>query len=242
MNEIHQINNETVRKSRILLVDDEPGLRTAVKTFLEDEGFEIFIAVDGEDGWEKAQTIFPDLIISDVMMPRANGYALLEKIREDEKLGGTPVIFLTAKGMTLDRTEGYLAGVDDYISKPFDPDELAARVKNVINRQERLLKEAARFADIDVSKMAKQITEIKSMLTDQNPTNSENKINLPSFTPREASVLQLVAEGLMNKEIARQLETSIRNVEKYVSRLFIKTGTSSRTELVRYALENHLVK
>ena len=52
--------------------------------------------------------------------------------------------------------------------------------------------------------MAKQITEIKSMLTDQNPTNSENKINLPSFTPREASVLQLVAEGLMNKEIARQ--------------------------------------
>ena len=70
----------------------------------------------------------------------------------------------------------------------------------------------------------------------------ENKINIPSFTPREASVLQLVAEGLMNKEIARQLETSIRNVEKYVSRLFIKTGTSSRTELVRYALENHLVK
>ena len=62
-----------------------------------------------------------------------------------------------------------------------------------------------------------------------------------SFTPREASVLQLVAEGLMNKEIARQLETSIRNVEKYVSRLFNKTGTSSRTELVRYALEHRLV-
>ena len=116
MNEINQINNEPVRKSRILLVDDDPGLRTAVKTFLEDEGFEIFIAVDGEDGWEKAQTIFPDLIISDIMMPRANGYALLEKIRADEKLGGTPVIFLTAKGMTLDRTEGYLAGVDDYLS------------------------------------------------------------------------------------------------------------------------------
>jgi len=152
MNEINQINNEPVRKSRILLVDDEPGLRTAVKTFLEDEGFEIFIAVDGEDGWEKAQTIFPDLIISDIMMPRANGYALLEKIREDEKLGGTPVIFLTAKGMTLDRTEGYLAGVDDYISKPFDPDELAARVKNVINRQERLLKEAVRRAKEDLLK------------------------------------------------------------------------------------------
>jgi len=152
------------------------------------------------------------------------------------------VIFLTAKGMTLDRTQGYIAGVDDYISKPFDPDELAARVNNVIKRQDRLLKEAARFADTDVSKMAKQITEIKSMLTNNNSNNQDSDINIPSFTPREASVLQLVAEGLMNKEIARKLETSIRNVEKYVSRLFIKTCTSSRTELVRYALENNLVK
>ena len=236
------LTTDEKKKSQILLVDDEPGLRNAVKTFLEDEGFELTIAVDGEDGWEKAQKFFPDLIISDIMMPRCNGYALLEKIREDERLSGTPVIFLTAKGMTLDRTQGYIAGVDDYISKPFDPDELAARVNNVIKRQDRLLKEAARFADTDVSKMAKQITEIKSMLTNNNSNNQENDINIPSFTPREASVLQLVAEGLMNKEIARKLETSIRNVEKYVSRLFIKTCTSSRTELVRYALENNLVK
>jgi DNA-binding NarL/FixJ family response regulator len=62
------------------------------------------------------------------------------------------------------------------------------------------------------------------------------------FTPREQSVLDLVAAGLMNKEIARQLETSVRNVEKYVSRLFSKTGTNSRTELVRYALEHGLTK
>ena len=241
MNDLNP-NNEPLKKSQILLIDDEPGLRNAVKTFLEDEGFEITIAVDGEDGWEKAQQFFPDLIISDIMMPRCNGYALLEKIREDERLSGTPVIFLTAKGMTLDRTQGYLAGVDDYISKPFDPDELAARVKNVINRQERLLKEAAKFADTDVIKMAQQITEIRSMLTNKNARSEENSISIPTFTPREASVLQLVAEGLMNKEIARKLETSIRNVEKYVSRLFIKTSTSSRTELVRYALENHLVK
>ena len=143
--------------------------------------------------------------------------------------------------MTIDRTQGYQAGVDDYIAKPFDPDEMVARVKNVIQRQDRLLAEAARFADTDVGQMAKQITEIKSMLTQSESNSSRQDLVIPNFTPREASVLQLVAEGLMNKEIARQLETSIRNVEKYVSRLFIKTGTSSRTELVRYALENHLV-
>ena len=236
-----QPTQETIKKSQILLVDDEPGIRNAVKTFLEDEGFEVTVAVDGEDGWEKAQQFYPDLIISDIMMPRCNGYSLLERVRGDERLSGTPLIFLTAKGMTLDRTQGYLAGVDDYIAKPFNPDELSARVRNVINRQERLLKEAAKFADTDVSKMAKQITEIRSMLTNNNSANQENSSAIPSFTPREESVLQLVAEGLMNKEIARKLETSIRNVEKYVSRLFIKTNTSSRTELVRYALENNLV-
>ncbi len=231
---------EAAKQSKLLLVDDEPGLRTAVQAYLQDEGFEVTTAVDGEEGWQKAQELFPDLVISDVMMPRCDGYGLLKLLREDERLGGTPVIFLTAKGMTVDRTQGYLAGVDDYISKPFDPDELIARVRNVVKRQERLLAEAARFANADVGQMARQITEIRSMLT-QGDTSPSRDIAIPNFTPREASVLQLVAEGLMNKEIARKLETSIRNVEKYVSRLFIKTETSSRTELVRYALENHLV-
>tara|TARA_Y100001968_G_C19267927_1_gene672674 strand:- start:265 stop:993 length:729 start_codon:yes stop_codon:yes gene_type:complete len=241
MSDPNPSTQEVLQAPRLLLVDDEPGLRTAVQAYLEDEGFEVTTAVDGEEGWEKAQKMMPDLVISDVMMPRCDGYGLLKRIREDERLGGTPLIFLTAKGMTIDRTQGYQAGVDDYIPKPFDPDELVARVRNVVKRQERLLTEAARFADADVGQMAKQITEIKSMLSHGDPSNSRKNDSIPNFTPREASVLQLVAEGLMNKEIARQLETSIRNVEKYVSRLFIKTGTSSRTELVRYALENHLV-
>ncbi len=226
--------------ARLLLVDDEPGIRNAVQAYLEDEGFNVTTAVDGEEGWEKAQLMIPDLVISDVMMPRCDGYCLLKHLREDERLGGTPVIFLTAKGMTIDRTQGYQAGVDDYIPKPFDPDELVARVRNVVRRQERLLSEAARFADADVGQMARQITEIRSLLAQKN-ANNQKESPMHHFTPREESVLQLVAEGLMNKEIARRLETSIRNVEKYVSRLFNKTGTSSRTELVRYALENNLV-
>jgi len=131
---------------RLLLVDDEPGLRTAVQAYLEDEGFQVTTAVDGDDGWSKAQELLPDLVISDVMMPRLDGYGLLRKLRDDERLGGTPVIFLTAKGMTADRIEGFQAGCDDYIPKPFDPDELVARVRNVVRRQERLLAEAARLA------------------------------------------------------------------------------------------------
>ena len=138
-------NQEDQHKARILLVDDEPGIRSAVQAYLIDEGFDVATAVDGEDGLQKANQILPDVIITDVMMPRCDGYELLKKLREDERLGGTPVIFLTAKGMTIDRTQGYQAGVDDYIAKPFDPDEMVARVKNVVQRQDRLLAEAARF-------------------------------------------------------------------------------------------------
>ena len=226
---------------RLLLVDDEPGLRTAVKAYLEDEGFVVTTANDGEEGWTTAQTLLPDVVITDVMMPRCDGYGLLKRLRADERLGGTPVIFLTAKGMTADRIAGFQAGADDYIPKPFDPDELVARVRNVVRRQERLLAEAARFADADIGAMAKQITEIRSMLGTAGGGRKPVADVKLDFTPREASVLQLVAEGMMNKEIARRLETSIRNVEKYVSRLFIKTGTASRTELVRYSLEHGLV-
>ena len=232
---------------RLLLVDDEPGLRTAVKAYLEDEGFAVTTANDGEEGWTAAQAQMPDVVITDVMMPRCDGYGLLKRLRADERLGGTPVIFLTAKGMTADRIAGFQAGADDYIPKPFDPDELVARVRNVVRRQERLLAEAARFADADIGAMARQITEIRSMLGGGGASGAGGSARKPvsdvklDFTPREASVLQLVAEGMMNKEIARRLETSIRNVEKYVSRLFIKTGTASRTELVRFALEHGLV-
>jgi DNA-binding NarL/FixJ family response regulator len=227
---------------KVLLVDDEPGLRAAVQAYFEDEGFEVITAVDGAEGWEKAQAELPDVVLSDVMMPRVDGFGLLKQLRDDERLGGTPVIFLTAKGMTSDRIAGFRAGVDDYIPKPFDPDELVARVRNVVQRQERLLREAARYADTDLGQMAKQITEIRSLLQGGGGSRRAAGAGDHAFTPREASVLQLVAEGLMNKEIARRLDTSIRNVEKYVSRLFAKTGTASRTELVRYALENGLVE
>lgn len=236
--------------ARLLLVDDEPGLRKATQAYLEEESFCVDTAKDGEEGWEKAQQLLPDLVISDVMMPRLDGYGLLARLREDERLAGTPVVFLTAKGMTADRIAGFVAGVDDYIPKPFDPDELVARVRSVLARQQRLLTEAARFADADVGQLAKQITEIRSLLGQGGGQGSlmgkqggrgVGEAPQQQFTPREASVLQLVAEGLMNKQIAKQLGTSIRNVEKYVSRLFGKTSTSSRTELVRYALEHRLV-
>jgi DNA-binding NarL/FixJ family response regulator len=226
---------------QLLLVDDEPGLRQAVQAYLEEEGFTVHVASNAKDGLEMLQRISPDLVISDVMMPQVDGYQFLQQLREDPRFQALPVVFLTARGMTSDRIQGYQAGVDGYLSKPFDPDELVAVVSNILKR--RTAARGTIDGEVpDITEMARQIAEIKAILSQRGAIAQTPAPIRIDFTPREQSVLELVAEGLMNKEIARRLETSVRNVEKYVSRLFSKTGTNSRTELVRYALEHGLTK
>ncbi|TAF38714.1 MAG: DNA-binding response regulator [Oscillatoriales cyanobacterium] len=226
--------------ARLLLVDDEPGLREAVQAYLEDSDFSVEVASNARDGWELLQQINPDLVISDIMMPQVDGYQFLKQVREDPRYKALPVVFLTAKGMTGDRIQGYQAGCDAYLSKPFDPDELVAIVTNLLARRAAAKETGGNAESPDIAALASQMARIESLLSGRSAivqSSSSVKIDL---TPREQSVLDLVAQGLMNKEIARRLETSVRNVEKYVSRLFSKTGTNSRTELVRYALEHGL--
>lgn len=222
--------------AKLLLVDDEPGLREAVAAYLEDNGFEVTAVASGQAALDHLQSHVPDLIITDIMMPQMDGYAFLEQVRQQPHLSHIPIIFLTARGMKRDRIQGYDAGCDAYLSKPFDPDELVAIINNLLRRQA-----AARDdAEPNLANLAQQIAELRAMLVQQGARPKPTPSIQLDLTPREASVLELVVQGLMNKEIASQLNTSVRNIEKYVSRLFVKTGTSSRTELVRFALENHL--
>jgi DNA-binding NarL/FixJ family response regulator len=227
------------KQDKLLLVDDEPGVRESVKAYLEDnQVFTVQVASNAHEAWDLLQKDPPDLVITDIMMPQVDGYQFLKQLREDPRFKALPVVFLTARGMTSDRIQGYEAGCDAYLPKPFDPDELEAIVKNLLVRR-RVGSEANSGAS-EWERVVREIKEIKDMLGQQSTfvaTPPPIKIEL---TPREQSVLDLVAEGLMNKEIARRLETSVRNVEKYVSRLFSKTGTNSRTELVRYALKHGL--
>jgi len=219
----------------VLLVDDEPNLRNAVKAYLEDNNFVVLTASNAQEAWQILQKSMPDLVISDIMMPQVNGYEFLQKLRQDTRFTNMPLIFLTARGMTSDRIAGYKAGCDAYLPKPFDPDELVAIAENLISRRSTYLAE-------DQQDLAGQIAEIKALLKQRPAINTTPPPIHIEFTPREKSVLELVVAGLMNKEIAKQQGTTIRNVEKYVSRLFTKTGTSSRTELVRYALQHGLVE
>lgn len=225
-------------KAKLFLVDDEPGVRESVQAYLEDtEEFEVQVASSATEAWELLQYQTPDLVISDVMMPEVDGYQFLQQLREDARFKSLPVIFLTARGMTSDRIKGYQARVDAYLPKPFDPDELIAIIENLLAKRNQD-SESGNSAELE--QIAQQIAEIKGLLSQQSGVITTPSPIQVDLTPREKSVLDLVAEGLMNKEIARRLETSVRNVEKYVSRLFSKTGTNSRTELVRFALKHGL--
>src|ERR671932_2689461 len=221
--------------AQLLLVDDEPGVRLAVKEYLADSGFTVQVASNADDAWQILQQKTPDLVISDIMMPRVDGYQFLKRLRDDPRFKALPVVFLTARGMTSDRIQGYQAGVDAYLSKPFDPDELVAIVENLLARRAAAKETSENAESPDIAALTSQMARIESLLSGRSSiAQSPSPIKI-DLTPREQSVLDLVAQGLMNKEIARRLETSVRNVEKYVSRLFSKTGTNSRTELVRFA-------
>ncbi|AIE74938.1 Two-component response regulator [Synechocystis sp. PCC 6714] len=225
----------------LLLVDDEPGVRESVQAFLEDSGdFKVDLAANATEAWDYLQHHLPALVISDIMMPQVDGYQFLQKLREDARFQSLPVVFLTARGMTGDRIQGYQTGCDAFLSKPFDPDELEAIVRNLLARQQASSdgnSESAKLQEIyqEIRALKEQIGQPSGIQTTPSPIKLD-------FTPREQSVLDLVSQGLMNKEIAAQLKTSVRNVEKYVSRLFTKTGTNSRTELVRFALQHGLTE
>jgi len=113
---------------KILTVDDEPDVRRLIEIKLKKAGFEVITAADGEEGIEKAKAENPDLILMDVMMPKMDGFTAVEKIKTE--MDPAPlVMMLTAKGTEDDVMQGLVGGADDYITKPFAPRELIARVK-----------------------------------------------------------------------------------------------------------------
>ncbi len=126
-------------KARILVADDEPHIRRILQFLLENEGFEVYLAEDGSQAWEAVRTFQPDLVLLDVMMPRMDGFAVLDEIRAGYETASLPVIMLTAKGEASDKVRGLKGGANDYVIKPFNHDELLLRVCNLleVTRRER---------------------------------------------------------------------------------------------------------
>jgi DNA-binding NarL/FixJ family response regulator len=204
---------------RLLLIDDDPNLILLVKDYLEFRGYEVITAENGREALEVLYQEVPDMIICDVMMPEMDGYALVEHVRQDPRTNWIPVLFLSAKGQSQDRVKGLNTGADVYMVKPFEPEELVAQVESSLKQANRLIHHSSTGADAGS--------------TIQVPFDVE-------LTPTELKVVQFVARGMANREIADQMNVSQRTIESHVSNMLGKTGLHNRTELARWAIETSM--
>lgn len=167
----------------ILIVDDDTEIRKLITIYLENEGFETIQLANGEEAVQFLQSIDVDLILLDVMMPKINGIEACMKIREEKN---TPIIFLSAKSEDLDKIQGLISGADDYITKPFNPLELIARVKSQIRRSTKY-NEA-----IEQNRRNIQIEDLNINLETRLVYVHGNEIRL---TPKEFDILALLAKN-----------------------------------------------
>jgi DNA-binding NarL/FixJ family response regulator len=202
---------------RLLVVDDDPNLVLLVKDYLEFRGYEVVAASNGLEALEVMRRLTPDLIICDVMMPEMDGYTFVQTLRSDRATDWIPVIFLSARGQTADRVRGLNTGADAYLVKPFEPEELVAQVEATLKHTERLLQ----MQGAPVQPVIQLDREVE-------------------LTPTETKVLQYVARGMSNREVAEVMGVSQRTIESHVSNMLAKTGLHNRTELARWAIESGL--
>lgn len=166
--------------SRILIIEDERPMRTALADTLSAEGYRVLSAADGAAGLDQALAEKPDLILLDVMMPKLDGFAVCAELR---RLGlVTPVLMLTAKGQIGDRVNGLDAGADDYLVKPFSMDELLARIRALLRRTTKPGRGVGQL----------QFGDVRVDLVRQSATKGRQLLHL---TAKEFAILRLLAEA-----------------------------------------------
>ena len=197
--------------AHILVVDDDDGIRSLVKKYLNENNFLVTTAETAENASDKIKIIKFDLIILDIMMPGKSG---LEFIKDNKKKLDTPVILLTAKGETNERVEGLEIGADDYLPKPFEPKELILRIKNILNKtikteQIRIIEFANVIIDLNKLLIIKNDSEFKINNTEK--IILDKMINSPGKTFTREDIGQLIE---LHKE--RSIDVIITRLRKKI--------------------------
>ena len=188
--------------NNVLVIDDDERFREFVRTTIERAGFTAVDAVDADDALAAAALEAPQLVLLDVRLPRVSGYELFHELRE--RLGSeVPIIFVSGdRTDSYDRVAGLMLGADDYLVKPFDPDELIARLRRSLRQRPNGAAAATNGSDDRTS----------------------------DLTPREREVLSLLAGGRTSPQIARELVISPRTVGTHVQHILTKLGVENRTQ------------
>ncbi len=197
--------------AHILVVDDDEGIRSLVKKYLDENKYLITTANSAEDAHEKIKIIKFDLIILDIMMPGKSG---LEFIKENKKDLDTPVILLTAKGQADERVEGLLIGADDYLPKPFEPRELLLRIKNILEKTKKSdLKRVIEFENIKIDLNKKLIFKNEKEFK----INSTEKIILEKMINNPGKTFDRMEIGkLIDLDKERSIDVIITRLRKKI--------------------------
>ena len=197
--------------AHILVVDDDDGIRSLVKKYLDENNYLVTTADTAEDATEKIKIIKFDLIILDIMMPGKSG---LEFIEDHKNELNTPIILLTAKGQANDRVLGLEIGADDYISKPFEPKELALRIKNILDKTKKSdLKRIIKFENIKIDLNRQLIfkDKLEFKINTAEKTILEKMINNPGKTFERMEIGKLI-----NLDKERSVDVIITRLRKKI--------------------------
>ncbi|HEY9626545.1 MAG TPA: response regulator transcription factor [Coleofasciculaceae cyanobacterium] len=207
---------------KILIVDDDITLRTALIRYLQNRGYSVIDADSGTAALNAIEQNPPDLIVSDVMMPQMDGLEFCRRLRATRSGQLIPFIFLSSRSEVDARIQGHQMGADDYLIKPFEPKELVAKIESQLERSRRIHSEIIR-------------------LMQQIPAAPEPVAPLPllplPLTPAEEKVFWEVIQGFTNKQIGDRLFVSPRTVQTHLSNILSKLQLESRSQLIRYAYE-----
>ena len=206
---------------RILIVEDEPDLLLSIAQALREEGYAVDTAPEGEDGFYKAESYDYDAIVLDVMLPKMDGWEILKRLRKIKK---TPVLMLTARDQTRDRVRGLDTGADDYLVKPFDLDELFARLRAIIRRSANKTTNVIEIGEIKID------TALRNVSLKEKPVE---------LTAREYALVEFLAlhrgevvtrtqlyEHLFDENessLSNLLDVHVSNVRKKLGAEFITT-------------------
>ena len=197
--------------AHILVVDDDDGIRSLVKKYLNENNYLVTTANSAEDASEKIKILKFDLIILDIMMPGKNG---LEFIEDHKKDLDTPIILLTAKGEANERVQGLEIGADDYLPKPFEPKELTLRIQNILNKTKKYdLKKVIKFENIkiDLNKQLIFKKDIEFKINNTEKVILEKMINNPGKTFAREQIGKLID---LDKE--RSIDVIITRLRKKI--------------------------
>lgn len=202
-----------MKKATVLIIEDEAKIRSLLTIYLEKNDYRVLTASNGIEGLEMLQQKHPDIIVLDILMPEMDGFDVCKTIRQSSKYKHIPIIYLSSLHAAETIIEGLDLGADDYVTKPFDPNELIARVTAILRRTKAIGLE----------------------------TTEEITVNHEKLTAQEQHILAYMDRGFTNREIAERMYLTEGTIKVYNHIIFQKLQVKNRTQAIVRAKEVNLI-